>query len=102
MTMAIPPITTPSIPVAASPAPIGQTAAPTAPVEGGSFVDGLKEALNSTGDVNAMAQDLATGSLNDVHSFTVAAEKAALAMELTVAVRDRALSAYQEVMRMQL
>ena len=99
MTMTIPPISSPSIPSAA---PVGQATAPTAPTEGGSFIDGLKEALNSTGEVNAMAQDLATGSLNDVHSFTVAAEKAALAMELTVAVRDRALSAYQEVMRMQL
>ena len=97
--MARPPISTPSIPVAASPAPVGQVAGP---AEGSNFIDGLKEALNSTGEVNALAQDLATGSLNDVHSFTVAAEKAALAMELTVAVRDRALSAYQEVMRMQL
>jgi flagellar hook-basal body complex protein FliE len=96
--MAIPPISAPISPVAAGPAPV----APAAEAGGSSFVDGLKEALNSTGEVNALAQDLATGELTDVHQFTVAAEKAALAMELTVAVRDRALAAYQEVMRMQL
>ncbi len=94
--MTIPPI---------SPAPIQGVTAPAigpAPTTGVSFVDGLKEALNSTGQVNELAQQLATGELTDVHTFTVAAEKAALAMELTVAVRDRALAAYQEVMRMQL
>ena len=95
--MAIPPISAPAIPITSPPA--------TAPATGASssnFVDGLKEALNSTGEVNALAQDLATGDLTDIHQFTVAAEKASLAMELTVAVRDRALAAYQEVMRMQL
>ena len=97
--MAIPPITAPITPITQGPAGAGATASP---ASGTNFVDGLKEALNSTGEVNALAQDLATGDLTDVHQFTVAAEKAALAMELTVAVRDRALAAYQEVMRMQL
>jgi flagellar hook-basal body complex protein FliE len=95
--MAIPPISTPAIPITSAPT----TTAPSG-ASGSNFIDGLKEALNSTGEVNALAQDLATGDLTDVHQFTVAAEKASLAMELTVAVRDRALAAYQEVMRMQL
>lgn len=98
--MAIPPITSPVAPIATSPTGVGTS--PVSVPAGSNFVDGLKEALNSTGEVNALAQDLATGDLTDVHQFTVAAEKAALAMELTVAVRDRALAAYQEVMRMQL
>lgn len=97
--MTIPPISSPIAPVAPGTTPVGPAAGtPT----GSSFVDGLKEALNATGEVNALAQDLATGDLTDIHQFTVAAEKASLAMELTVAVRDRALAAYQEVMRMQL
>lgn len=98
--MAIPPITSGITPISPTPASVSTPA--TSGATGASFVDGLKEALNSTGEVNALAQDLATGELTDVHQFTVAAEKAALAMELTVAVRDRALAAYQEVMRMQL
>ncbi len=98
--MAIPPITAPIAPIATTPTGVGASGA--AAPSGSSFVDGLKEALNSTGEVNALAQDLATGDLTDVHQFTVAAEKAALAMELTVAVRDRALAAYQQVMSMQL
>ncbi len=99
--MAIPPISASAIPIPSTPvtpAPVADASG----IAGSSFIDGLKEALNSTGEVNQLAQDLATGDLTDVHQFTVAAEKAALAMELTVAVRDRALSAYQEVMRMQL
>ena len=97
--MAIAPITPGITPISPTPASVST---PAASGVGSSFLDGLKEALNSTGEVNALAQDLATGELTDVHQFTVAAEKAALAMELTVAVRDRALAAYQEVMRMQL
>lgn len=99
MTVAIPPIASPSIPITPGPTTVD---IPASGASGSNFIDGLKEALNSTGEVNALAQDLATGDLTDVHQFTVAAEKAALAMELTVAVRDRALAAYQEVMRMQL
>lgn len=98
--MTIPPIASGITPISPTPSSVASPA--TTGVGGSSFVDGLKEALNSTGEVNALAQDLATGELTDVHQFTVAAEKAALAMELTVAVRDRALAAYQEVMRMQL
>ena len=97
--MAITPIS--GIPVPATTAPTPSTPGP-APTDGVSFLDGLKDALDGTGEANALAQQLATGELTDVHTFTVAAEKAALAVELTVAIRDRALSAYQEVMRMQL
>jgi len=95
--MAIPPISGIPVPATTSPSMPGP-----APTEGVSFLDGLKEALDGTGEANALAQQMATGELTDVHTFTVAAEKAALAVELTVAIRDRALTAYQEVMRMQL
>lgn len=91
-------------PIGPTPAsiPTTPTTTPTSGASGTGFVDGLAEALKSTGEVNQLAQDLATGELTDVHQFTAAAEKASLAMELTVAVRDRALAAYQQVMQMQL
>lgn len=65
------------------------------------FAEGLKqvEQLQATADTTATG--LATGSITDVHQFTTAASKAALGIDLTVALRNRAVEAYQEIMRMQ-
>lgn len=45
-------------------------------------------------------QQLAAGTLENIHEATVAAEKAALAIELTVQIRNKVIEAYQEIMRM--
>ena len=42
-----------------------------------------------------------SGRLDNVHDYTVAATEAAVALELTVAVRNKAVDAFNEVMRMQ-
>lgn len=46
------------------------------------------------------AQRLATGEIQDVAEVTIASEKATLALQLTVQVRNKVLEAYQEMMRM--
>lgn len=61
-------------------------------------VDSLQQ-LQSTS--NSLAVQAVTGDLDDVHDYTIAAAKASTAMELTAAVRNQAVSAYQEIMRMQ-
>ena len=38
--------------------------------------------------------------MENVHEATIAAEKAALALELTVQIRNKVVEAYQEIMRM--
>lgn len=53
-------------------------------------------------DADQKAQELATGELTDIHDFTAAASKARLSVELTAAVRNQALEAFQEIMRMQI
>ena len=70
-----------------------------------SFGEFLTEAL---GEVNALQQDaakasfnLAAGKLQDISQVTIAAEKATIAMQLTMQVRNKVIDAYQEVMRMQ-
>lgn len=65
------------------------------------FADSLKSVSNLTGTADSLAEGVATGSLTDVHQFTAAAAKAQLGVELTVALRNRAVEAYQEIMRMQ-
>jgi flagellar hook-basal body complex protein FliE len=50
---------------------------------------------------NALAVRAVTGDLDDVHDYTVASSEAKLALELTAAVRNKAVDAFTEIMRMQ-
>jgi flagellar hook-basal body complex protein FliE len=50
---------------------------------------------------NNLAVQAATGNLTDVHNYTIAATEASLQTELTVAVRDRAVDAFNQIMAMQ-
>jgi flagellar hook-basal body complex protein FliE len=68
---------------------------------GNLFTNALQNVQGSLDNADALAKQLATGELTDVHVYTAAASKAELAVQLTVAVRDRLLEAYQEIMRMQ-
>ena len=66
-----------------------------------SFLKGLENVQNSLDTADNLAGQLANGTLTDVHTYTVAATKAELAVQMTVAIRDKAVEAYQEIMRMQ-
>lgn len=61
-------------------------------------LDGVQNLQQTT---NELAVKAATGDLTDIHDYTIAAQQSSLAMELTLAVRNKALEAYQEIMRMQ-
>ena len=45
--------------------------------------------------------ELAAGRITDVSEVVIASEKAGIATQLTMQVRNRAIEAYQEIMRMQ-
>ncbi len=70
------------------------------------FQEGLGNALQSLSDTerhaDAIATDIATGGTSSVHDLMIATSKASLSLELAVQVRNRALEAYQEIMRMQI
>jgi flagellar hook-basal body complex protein FliE len=62
----------------------------------------LQDAIGLQNQGSQAAQALATGTATDVSAATVAVEKAAIALQLTAAFRNKAIEAYQDVMRMQI
>lgn len=70
-----------------------------------SFANVLQGYLQNVDATVKQASDLttkaATGEIDNIHDVTIASEKAKLALELTVTTRDKAVEAYQEIMRMQ-
>ena len=46
-----------------------------------------------------MIQAFARGQVSDVHSVMIASEQATMALQLTTQVRNKAIDAYQEIMR---
>ena len=69
------------------------------------FNDLLKNALD---DVNQLHKDsesytklLALGQVDNIHDVTIASEKAKLALQMTLAIRNKVVDAYKEIMRMQ-
>ncbi|KUK13287.1 MAG: flagellar hook-basal body complex protein FliE [Synergistetes bacterium] len=73
-------------------------------VEGGSFLDLLKEGIKKVNelekDADKMAQKLATGELEDIHELTIAVRKAELAVRLLTEIRNRIVDAYDRLTRL--
>ena len=65
------------------------------------LVDALKETNALQKKSDALNAALAAGEVDDISQVVIAAQKAELSLQLTLQVRNRALSAYQELMRMQ-
>jgi flagellar hook-basal body complex protein FliE len=74
--------------------------------EGGDFGNVVVNALENLNALQSKSDNLAvkaaTGDLSDVHDYMIASTEASLATEFTVAVRNRAVEAFNEIMRMQI
>ncbi|MFF5232016.1 flagellar hook-basal body complex protein FliE [Dactylosporangium sp. NPDC000521] len=68
---------------------------------GAVVAQGLQRLQQVQDTADDLAVRAATGSLTDVHDYMIAATEANLATSLTVAVRNRALESFNEIMRMQ-
>ncbi|UOF89353.1 flagellar hook-basal body complex protein FliE [Fodinisporobacter ferrooxydans] len=70
-----------------------------------SFGKYLSQALNGVNDSilqsQKLGEELAAGQVKDIHTVMIAAQKATLQLQLAVQVRNKAIEAYQEIMRMQ-
>ncbi len=76
--------------------------APQASSRVGQAVDGaLQQVSDFQNHADKMVIDLATGRDTNIHNTMVELEKADIALKYTVQLRNRALSAYEELMRMQ-
>lgn len=83
----------------------GQLEAPGEQASNDSFFDALENALAETNQLQLQAGDVinqtAAGLMDDPVALVTAMEKAQLSLELTVQVRNKAIEAYQEMMRLQ-
>lgn len=70
------------------------------------FADAMANGLQSVSQLefgaDAAIQDVATGGDTSIQELMTATSKAQLGIELVAQVRDKALEAYNEIMRMQL
>lgn len=70
-----------------------------------SFKDTVKSFLADVNDKvtssDQLSRDLATGRTNDVSKVVTSVEEANLAMQFTLAIRNKLLDAYTEISRMQ-
>ena len=85
---------------------IGATSAPAASSTSGSDFAGILatslDQLQSTqSTADNLATQAATGDLTDVHDYMIASNEASLATEMVVAIKNQAVSAFNEIMRMQ-
>ena len=52
-------------------------------------------------DSDMLTADFISGKTDNIHSVLIAAEKASIALQLMIEVRNKVLDAYNEIMRMQ-
>lgn len=85
-------------------APRATDAAAGASGPGGGFAAALKSALDGVSDTQAKAEAITDayqkGEVTDVAKVMLARESAGVAFEATLQVRNRLLTAYQDIMRM--
>jgi len=67
----------------------------------GMLSKGLESVQASQSTASDLAVQVANGTLADPAQYTMAATEAALGLQLTMAIRNKAVEAFQEIMRMQ-
>jgi flagellar hook-basal body complex protein FliE len=96
---------TAALPAAGLPALPALPAVGDAAPGGGDFAarltSGLERLEGMRDRTDTLAVQAATGDLQDIHDYMIASTESSVATELTVAVRNKAVEAFTEIMRMQ-
>jgi flagellar hook-basal body complex protein FliE len=88
--MALPPLAGPATTVAAKPDFSSMVA------------EGLEKLQATQANSDSLSVKATTGDLSDIHEYMIASNEATIATQLTVAVRNKAVEAFTEIMRMQI
>ena len=97
-----------AITAAASPilAPQGIRTIENTPAGAGSFGAAMTDALNGVeamqSAAHASAESFMSGATGEIHKVALDQQKAAIALDLFLQVRNKVISAYQEIMKMQI
>jgi flagellar hook-basal body complex protein FliE len=84
---------------------VQNTAAPQGPTGpsadfGNMVLDGIERLEGVQDRADSLAVQAATGKLENIHDYTLAATEASVTTQMTVAVRNKAVEAFTEIMRM--
>lgn len=73
--------------------------------DGSEFAGSLTGAVDNLQSLQSTSKSLAvqavTGDLSDIHNATLAASRAQVTLELVVAVRNKGIDGFNEILRMQ-
>jgi flagellar hook-basal body complex protein FliE len=93
-----------ALPTVGAPAALAPSPAPAAPGGDGGFAKALASSLDNLqatqSNADSLATQAATGDLTDVSDYMIASNEASLATETVVALKNQAVSAFNEIMRM--
>ncbi|MGY1639875.1 flagellar hook-basal body complex protein FliE [Geodermatophilus sp. SYSU D00703] len=93
-----------SIPAIGEVTAAAEPTAGTSAISGAGFADVLTSALDQVRSAqsasDALATQAATGDLRDVHDYMIAANEAKLATDMVVTIKNKAVEAFTEIMRM--
>ena len=74
---------------------------PADPTGGNAFAAQLDKLTGMQHNVDQLAVQAGTGDLQSIQNYTVASTEAQLMTQLTVTIRDKAVEAFNDIMRMQ-
>lgn len=64
------------------------------------ITQGIENLQGMSQKTDQLAVQAATGDLTDIHDYMVASAQSGIATEMTIAVRNKAVEAFTEIMRM--
>jgi flagellar hook-basal body complex protein FliE len=82
--------------------PTTGTAQAATPGFGDAMANGLMQVSGLEHRADALIADVAAGGPTKIHEVMAATTQSSLAVDMLVQVRDQAMNAYQEIMRLQL
>lgn len=66
------------------------------------FNDIMDRTNNKLLEAEKMTENFASGKVDNIHQVLIASEKANIALQFTLQVRNKIMDAYNEIMRMQI